>query len=86
MNADKAVSRYADMVGVPSDVLFDDEQVQQAVAAEAQQQKAQQMMQMAQQGAEAAKNAGSADLGGNNVLSQLVQRLQSSTAPQPGVQ
>ena len=86
VNADKAVSRYADMVGVPSDVLFDDEQVQQAVAAEAQQQKAQQMMQMAQQGAEAAKNAGSADLGGNNVLSQLVQRLQSSTAPQPGVQ
>ena len=86
VNADKAVSRYADMVGVPSDVLFDDEQVQQAVAAEVQQQKVQQAMAMAAQGAEAAKNAGAADLGGNNVLSQLVQRLQGSTAPQPGVQ
>jgi hypothetical protein len=80
LNADKALTRYADMVGVPSDVVFDDDQVAAAAAAEAQAQKAQQALAMAEQGSVAVKNLAQSPTT-DNALSGLMQAMQGAPSP-----
>jgi hypothetical protein len=80
LNADKALTRYADMVGVPSDVVFDDDQVAAAAAAEAQAQKSQQAMAMAEQGSAAIKNLAQSPTT-DNALSGLMQAMQGAPSP-----
>ena len=88
VNADKVITRYAEMVGAPSDVLYDDEQVKAAAAAEDQQMRMAQMAELAGKGAAAAKDLGAAPTTGDNALANIVQAMRGAApvSPVPGVQ
>jgi hypothetical protein len=76
----KAVENYADMMGVPPELVRDEKAVNVLIQQEAQDAQAQKMMEMAQQGASTAKDLSQAQLGDNNALAQLMGRM--GQAPQ----
>jgi hypothetical protein len=87
INLDKTVDHYAEMVGVPSDLLQDDQKVAQIRGQRMQAAQMQQAAAMAPAMAGAMKDASQADLSGDNPLSRLIQNLQGApTPPVPGVQ
>jgi hypothetical protein len=71
-NADQAVDEVGQMLGVPPELVVSDEEVEKARGARAQAQAQAQQMAQAQQAATVAKDAASADLEGDNVLSRML--------------
>lgn len=71
IDADRFIEAYADMLGVTPEILADDEAVKAIREQRAQQQAAMQQQAMAAQQAQTAKDLASADMSGNNALSQL---------------
>ena len=73
LNATEAVSSYADMLGIPPELIRSDEEVAELVAADQQQQQAAQAMEQAASGAASAKVLSETDAGdGQNALQQIV--------------
>ena len=75
-NQDEAVDLYADMVGVPPSIIFDDEQVKKVRAERAALMRQQEQMQNMMSMAEGAKTLSQADTGGNNALNALMGQAQ----------
>ena len=71
LNTDEAVDTYADAIGVPTDVIRSDEEVEKIRSDRAQAQQAQQAAESAAQAAQGAKLLSETDTGGNNALTQL---------------
>lgn len=71
-NADKAIEKYADLVGTPPDLITDDREVADARADEAAQQEQAAGLEAAEQAARAARDAGQVDLGGDNPVARAV--------------
>lgn len=81
INPDAVVHEYVEMAGAAPAILFDPKVRDQARAARAQKQAMAEGMAMAQQGADTAQKLSQAQLGENNALTQIMQRL----APRQGV-
>lgn len=72
INIDQALDLYGHMTGVPAGVLYSDEEVATIREAKARQIQQQQQVQQMQSMASAAKDASQAELGGDNVLTQVL--------------
>ncbi len=72
IDADQVIDEYADLTGVPPEVVRSDDQVQQLRAERAQQEQAAQEAALAREGAAAAKDLAAADTEGKNALTDLV--------------
>jgi len=72
-NFDKICRNYAEMLGIPPSEVNPQDVVDAIRQARAQEKQAAQQMQAVQQGAEAAKAASQAELGGDSMLSRLMQ-------------
>ena len=72
LNVDEAVDQYADMLGVPAEMINSDEDVAAVREGRAQQQQAAMAAQMAQQAVDGAKTLSETDMGnGNSALQQI---------------
>lgn len=71
-NADAAAAQYGEMLGIPADLMYDDEVVAEIRETRAKQQQQQQMAAMMQQGAQGVKTLSEADTGENNALGALL--------------
>lgn len=69
---DKMIREYAEMLGIPADMLLKDKVVEQLRAQRAAQAQAQQQLSQMQQGAEAAKAAAGAQVAPDNLLGRLM--------------
>jgi hypothetical protein len=77
INGDQLVNEYADITGVPPNIIRSDEQVGVIREGKAQAQAQQQQLDQISQGAVAAKDLSGADLEGNNALNAMVQQAQA---------
>jgi hypothetical protein len=71
-NGDMAIQKYADLTGVPADIVTDDKIIAQQRQQEAQLAAQAQQMEMLEQGARAAASAGQVDLEGDNPVASAV--------------
>lgn len=75
INIPRAIDEYAESLGVDPSMVRSDREVADLVAADAQAAQAAQQMAAAQQGAEIAKTASQADTGGENALTNVMDRV-----------
>lgn len=73
VNMDEVVDHYGEALGVPSNLIFDDEAVSAKRDARAQKQAAEEAAQAALATTQGMKNLASADMGGDNALNRLVE-------------
>ena len=71
-NADAAAAQYGEMLGIPADLMYDDEVVAEIRQARAKQQQQEEMAAMMQRGAQGVKTLSEADTGENNALGALL--------------
>jgi len=72
-DGDKAISKYADLVGTPPELMAEDQEVADVREAEQQQQQQAQQLGAAEQAARTARDAGQVDLGGDNPVARAVE-------------
>lgn len=75
IDADKAIEQYAEMQGVSPVIIRDQKAVDAIRRQKAQAAQAQQAAELAKQGSETARNLGQVNLGDNNAMAQLLQRM-----------
>ena len=82
LDIDQLINEYADITGVPPNIVRSDDQVAAIREGKAQAAAQQQQLDQISQGAVAAKDLSGADLEGNNALNALVQQSQAGATVQ----
>ena len=83
LNTDKWADHYADMLGVDPELVVPEDEVLKLRAARAKAQQQAQQMQAVEQATGAAKNLASADMGGNNALTNIINQFSGYGSPSP---